>query len=105
MNQNTPSPNGFVGGYVNDMVNVLAAALIGRQNAVLIGAPGYGKTRVALSFAHQVVGKDATSVTRLDAAAMSLSRLQSYSGGRPDPRSPMFANERGRAIPTVYSNG
>jgi MoxR-like ATPase len=69
MNPNPPSQNGFVGGYVNDMVAVLTAAMIGRQNAVIIGAPGWGKTRIALSFAHQVVGKDATSVTRLHPAA------------------------------------
>ena len=67
MSQN--SSNQFVGGYVTKMVDVLAAALIARQNAVLIGAPGYGKTRVALSFAHQTVGADHTSVTRLHPAA------------------------------------
>lgn len=69
MSQNGSTPNGFVGGYIKDMVNVLAAALIARQNVVLIGGPGLGKTRVALSFAHQTVGKDATSLTRLHPAA------------------------------------
>ena len=69
MPQNSNPQHGFIGGYVNDMVDVLAAALIGRQNVVFIGAPGCGKTRVALSFAHQTVGKDATSITRLHPAA------------------------------------
>lgn len=44
----------FTGSYISDIKSALTASLLAGQNALLIGAPGYGKTAVARSLAQQV---------------------------------------------------
>ena len=44
----------FVGSYVKDMAAVLAASALSRQHAIVLGAPGYGKTAVSRSIAWQL---------------------------------------------------
>lgn len=44
----------FSGSYVRDMQMVLAASALSRQNAIVLGAPGYGKTAVSRSLAQQL---------------------------------------------------
>lgn len=55
----------FSGSYVNQLKEALTASLLSRQNALLIGAPGYGKTAIARSLAQQVTG-DLFSFVRVD---------------------------------------
>jgi len=44
----------FVGSYVNDMKLILTASALARQNAIMLGAPGFGKTAVTRSLAGQL---------------------------------------------------
>lgn len=55
----------FVGSYVSQVVDVTTAALLSRQNAIVLGAPGHGKTAISRSFAEQVTGGQ-YSFTRID---------------------------------------
>ena len=55
----------FSGSYVRQVREALVASLLSRQNALLIGAPGYGKTAIARSLAQQVSGGQ-FSFTRVD---------------------------------------
>jgi MoxR-like ATPase len=56
----------FVGGYVNNLVEVLMASALSRQHAIILGAPGYGKTAVSRSLARTMAGNDGYSFTRID---------------------------------------
>lgn len=44
----------FVGSYIDDMKLILTASALSRQNAILLGAPGWGKTAVTRSLAGQL---------------------------------------------------
>lgn len=55
----------FTGHYVREVSEALTASLLSRQNALLIGAPGYGKTAIARSLAQQV-SDGRFSFTRVD---------------------------------------
>lgn len=46
----------FVGSYVDEMKDILLASALSRQNAILLGAPGWGKTAVTRSLAGQLTG-------------------------------------------------
>lgn len=48
-------PAYFVGSYVRKMTEVLIASLLSRQNAIILGAPGCGKTSICRAMANVVV--------------------------------------------------
>lgn len=54
MNNTTTQTNVFSGHYVKDVVDMLVASLLSGQNAVLMSAPGYGKTDIAATVAEGV---------------------------------------------------
>lgn len=62
MTQNTNSH--FVGTYVKDMTLVMAASMLSRQNAIFLGAPGFGKTRIAEAMARHLA--QPYSLVRID---------------------------------------
>lgn len=55
----------FVGAYVSQVVDVTTAAILSRQNAIILGSPGWGKTAITRSFADLVTGGQ-YSFTRID---------------------------------------
>ena len=57
--------NEFVGNYVNDIVDLLIASAVSGTHAILIGAPGWGKTAIARQAAERMSG-GAYSFTRVD---------------------------------------
>ncbi|HLF28193.1 MAG TPA: AAA family ATPase [Anaerolineae bacterium] len=56
----------FVGGYVTDLRDVLVASALSGQHAVVLGAPGWGKTAIARSLAKSIAGDGAWTFNRLD---------------------------------------
>lgn len=66
----TSQPSGqqvtFVGGYVADLRDALVASALSGQHAIVLGAPGWGKTAIARSLAKSIAGDGAWTFTRLD---------------------------------------
>jgi len=56
---------GFVGSYVDDITQVLIASVLSGTNAILIGAPGWGKTAISRQAAQKMSG-GAFSLVRVD---------------------------------------
>lgn len=55
----------FVGSYVSPLKDVLVASALSRQNAIILGAPGWGKTAIGRSLAAHLSGGQ-YSFTRID---------------------------------------
>jgi MoxR-like ATPase len=55
----------FVGSYVNTVSDVCVASILSRQNAIVLGSPGWGKTAITRSFSDYVTGGQ-YSFTRID---------------------------------------
>ena len=106
----------FAGSYVDDMTGVLVASVLSRQHAIILGAPGWGKTAVSRSLAQALAG-DAFSFTRLDPstppdrvmgaynpAALLDGRLERVVAGTPyDPRTRVaILDEIGRANEVTF---
>lgn len=60
----------FSGGYVKDVVDMLVASALSGQNAVLMSAPGYGKTDIAATVAEQIAGSDRWNLLPFDDSSM-----------------------------------
>jgi MoxR-like ATPase len=56
----------FTGAYVREIAEVLAASVLSRQHAIVLSAPGTGKTEILLSAARQWVGEGRYSYVSLD---------------------------------------
>lgn len=56
------------GRYIQDTRDALTASVLSGQHAILLGAPGYGKTALAYDMAKRIGGEGRTVFTRLDAA-------------------------------------
>lgn len=56
----------FWGKYVHEMRDVLVASVMSQKNAVLLSAPGWGKTRVAKRVSEEIAGKDGSIFIRLE---------------------------------------
>lgn len=56
----------FVGGYVSDLRDALIASALSGQHAVVLGAPGWGKSAIARSVASDIAGDGHWTFTRLD---------------------------------------
>lgn len=54
--QKTETPNHFIGSYVTTVRDAMIAAFVSGQNIILLGAPGYGKTAIALDIAERIAG-------------------------------------------------
>lgn len=59
-NQNT-----FVGGYVDDIVQLTAAAMVSQLHAIVISPPGWGKTDIFMAATKQMAGEGNYNVTKL----------------------------------------
>lgn len=55
----------FVGSYVSQVVDVEVAAMLSKQNGILLGSPGWGKTAITRSLASHLTG-NCYSFTRID---------------------------------------
>ena len=55
----------FVGSYVPELTSVLVASTLSRQNAIILGSAGWGKTAIGRSLAQQMSGGQ-YSFTRID---------------------------------------
>jgi len=60
--------NKFVGKYVDEIKDLLVASLVAGENAVLVGPPGTGKTRIALDVACHVYDREEVLFLQLDAS-------------------------------------
>ncbi len=90
----------FIGSYVSDIRDCLIAGVLSGQHAVVLGAPGWGKTAIARAMAARVAGDGRWCLVRLDPstppeavrgaydpAALLQGRLERVVGGTPyDPR-------------------
>ena len=61
---NDAQPKSFVGKYVEDIEMALIASAVSGKHGLLIGAPGWGKTAIAVSMAGQIAQKDEWTFTR-----------------------------------------
>ncbi len=106
----------FIGGYVDDVRTCLTASALAAQHAVVLGAPGWGKTAIARALA-QRMAPDAWTFVRLDPstppdvvrgaynpAALLEGRLERVVDGTPyDPRvRVVILDEVFRASDVVY---
>lgn len=67
----------FVGSYVDDVVEVLIASVLSRSHAILIGAPGWGKTAISRQAALRMSGGD-FSLVRVDPSTPPEKLLGAY---------------------------
>ena len=101
----------FVGKYIESMRDVYLASLLGGLNAVAIGAPGFGKTDVALSLLGDIFGVGQFTFTRLSPSspvemvegAVDISRLMNVSEfTRNVAGTPMDTNLKAHLVDEIF---